>query len=97
MQSIREEFNNRINSAIRGKRHSEPGDIKGSEIVIIVPVPDSFAIDCEDVSGIDLDGAVISVCGGKSVTDTQGNVLLDKADVKRMNAALYKVRGFIPK
>ena len=75
--NIRENFVERVNDAIKSQSQIRI-DL---EIMVLVPVPEPFSINCNDISGIDLDHAAISI--------------KDTRELK--NATVYEVRGFIKK
>lgn len=75
--NIRENFVERVNDAIKSQSQIRT-DL---EIMVLVPVPEPFSINCNDISGIDLDHAAISI--------------KDTREFK--NATVYEVRGFIKK
>lgn len=75
--NIRENFVERVNDAIKSQSQIRT-DL---EIMVLVPVPEPFSIKCNDISGIDLDHAAISI--------------KDTREFK--NATVYEVRGFIKK
>ena len=75
--NIRENFVERVNDAIKSQSQIRT-DL---EIMVLVPVPEPFSIHCNDISGIDLDHAAISI--------------KDTRELK--NATVYEVRGFIKK
>ena len=75
--NIRENFVERVNDAIKSQSQIRT-DL---EIMVLVPVPEPFSIKCNDISGIDLDHAAISI--------------KDTRELK--NATVYEVRGFIKK
>ena len=75
--NIRENFVERVNDAIKSQSQIRT-DL---EIMVLVPVPEPFSIKCNDISGIYLDHAAISI--------------KDTREFK--NATVYEVRGFIKK
>lgn len=86
------EFIEHVNSAVKAQCQAGPGKHKGEEIVVVIPVPREFLIDCGDVSGIDLDNVRISILEGQEFKDGNGNVVASAAEI---GAVFYKVTGLV--
>lgn len=89
---VQKEFIERVNDAVKAQCQAKPGSHKGEEIMVVIPVPREFSIDCGDTSGIDLDNVKISIPEDQEFKDGNGNVV---ASAMEMGAVFYKVTGLV--
>ncbi len=88
--NARKEIIERINDSIKAQSHLDGKDHSGKELVMFIPAPKEFIIDCNKVDDINLDDAEITIPKDQNIRDGDGNIVFN---AESMSCVVYKVTG----
>lgn len=86
----RKEIIERVNDSIEAQSRPDSKNRSGEDVVIFIPVPKEFAIDCGKVDDINLDDAKIIIPEDRNIRDGNGNIVFD---AESMGCVVYMVTG----